>query len=287
MVIKQEGSPRSIRSEGFLRLHGDGVEGNTAPLDLVGKIALAWQKAITAFGASIEGIRTPQGKIPVDIGMRTRLDLTASPLPGSIILHVSPHRDPLDEAEPNGNRSLIDAPRPLADQSSARLIDLLARASNYQPSDHDGLASEVRELGPRVGSALAQFAREVGKGSLILDASWQEPGASTISTRLDETGARFIASFIEGQELDGVEETLSGTLATISVSERWLVELADEAVHMDASSLSSDVPARWRVGQRVRLRVLITVREQPDGATRRKFTILQVDDDNDGLILLT
>jgi hypothetical protein len=87
--------------------------------------------------------------------------------------------------------------------------------------------------------------------------------------------------------LDGVEETLSGTLATISVSERWLVELADEAVHMDASSLSSDVPARWRVGQRVRLRVLITVREQPDGATRRKFTILQVDDDNDGLILLT
>jgi len=280
MVIKQEGSARSIRSEGSLRISGDGVIGNSAPLDVVGKIALAWQKAVITIGASIEGIRSPLGKVPKEIGLRTRLNLVASPSPGSIILRVSPLQDPLTESEPNGNRTMIDAPRPLADQAVNSLIDLLNEANNSRPSDLDDFANHVQSLGPRVGSAVVQFVREIDKGNLTLEAFWREPQAAAIFTRIDASGARFIATFIEGRELDGVEETLVGTLATVSVSERWLVELEDGAVHMDASGLSSEVPAQWRVGQRVKLSVLITIREQPDGATRRKFTILNVEEES-------
>ena len=279
MAIKQEGSARSIRSEGSLRISGDGVVGSSAPLEVVGKIALAWQKAVITIGASIEGIRSPLGKVPIDIGLRTRLNLVASPLPGSIILRISPVQNPLVESEPNGNRALVDPPRPLADQAVNSLIDLLNEANNSQLSDLDRFANHVQSLGPRVGSAVVNFAKEIDKGNLTLEAYWREPQAAMISTRINALGARFIATFIEGRELDGVEETLVGTLATVSVSERWLVELEDGAVHMDASGLSSEVPSKWRVGQRVRLRVVVTIREQPDGATRKKFTILDVDEE--------
>ena len=278
MAIKQEGSARSIRSEGSLRISGDGVLGSSAPLEVVGKIALAWQKAVITIGASLEGIRSPLGKVPTDIGLRTRLNLVASPSPGSIILRISPVRDPLLESEPNGNRALVDAPRPLADQAVNSLIELLNEANNSQPSDLDSFANHVQTLGPRVGSAVVNFAKEIDKGNLTLEAIWREPQTATISTRISAPGARFIATFIEGRELDGVEETLVGTLATVSVSERWLVELEEDTVHMDASGLSSEVPSKWRVGQRVSLRVLVVVREQPDGATRKKFTILDVDE---------
>jgi hypothetical protein len=276
LIVRQLGNARALRSEGYLRLHGGGVTGNSAPLDVVGKISLAWQKAVGAVGAALEGIQSPLGKLPGDITARTRLSLTASPLPGSILLHVTPEQDPLIESEPGGDRAMANVPRPLADRASERLISLLTRVGHGEAADLDEITTELRSLGPRVGSAVAQFAREVDKGDLIIDATWQEPEASLVATTIDVPAARFISNFIEGQELDGVEELFDGVLATVSVSEQWLVVLEDETVHMDASGLASDIPALWRVGQMVHLRVHVTVREQPDGTTRRKFRILDV-----------
>ena len=278
MTIAQEGNARALHSAGLLRLHGEGVTNHSAPLDVVGKIALAWQKAVGAVGASLEGIRSPLGKLPSDITNRTRLVLNASPVLGSIVLNITPSTDPLIETEPNGDRSFLVAPRPLADRASERLISLLTRASQNSVTDLDELTAEVRELGPRVASAVAQLSREVDKGNVNIDASWREPETAIVTTSITVSAARFIAQFIEGQELDGAEQDLIGTLMTISSSEPWFIKLADELVHMDASSLSSEVPTRWRVGQMAQLKVYVTIREQPDGTTHKRFKILDVSD---------
>lgn len=276
-IASTAGNARSLRSHGALRLHGEGVRVHSAELGQVGLIATAWQKAVSATGAALEQVRSLRGALPADITQRTTLLLNASPVPGSIVLGLEPQSPPLDEVEPDGNVSMLDRPRPLADQACAALIKVLADAGEAQQADADGLATALRELGPRVGSALAQLAQAIHRSNITVDARWAEPDASTVSASISPSAARRIRDFVAGRGLDAEEQYLIGALRTVSDREKWLVELLDgEVERMSATELAPEEIAKWRVGDQVSLRVRVALREQPDGVTRRSHTILEL-----------
>ncbi|WP_130492427.1 hypothetical protein [Motilibacter rhizosphaerae] len=80
--------------------------------------------------------------------------------------------------------------------------------------------------------------------------------------------------FIAGRGLDAEQLRVRGNLRTISDRERWLVEVGDRALRMDASELTPAAVAEWRVGDLVDLLVRVSQVERPDGAVRRDYAIL-------------
>lgn len=267
---------RSVRSTGDLRLHGVGVEMNTADLTAVGAIATAWQKAVSATGAALEQVKTLRGVLPADVVLRTALVLNASPTPGSVVLHVEPKASPLPEVEPKGDVPMVDRARPLADRASEQLIRLLERAAAGELADTDGLSQELRTLGPRVGGAISGLAQVLDRANITLDATWAEPETPTVRASVTPSGAKWITQFVAGRGLDAEEQEINGVLRTVSDRERWLVEVGEEDIRMDASELEPSVAAEWHVGARVLLTVRVSQTERPDGTTRRSMTILNV-----------
>lgn len=271
-------SARDMRSEGDLHLSGVGVELNSAELIAVGAIATAWQKAVSATGAALEHVKSLRGALPSDVVQRTALVLNASPQPGSIVLHIEPKSAPLVEAEPQGDVPLVDPIRPLADRASETLIDLLGRAASPNLNDVDELSDTLRTLGPRVGGSLSALAQILDRSNITLDAAWAEPETPTVRASVTPSAAKWIAQFVAGRGLDAEEQRISGLLRTISDRERWLVEVGDDDIRMDASELDPSVAAAWHVGAAVTLTVRVAQTERPDGTTRVSMTILGVAD---------
>lgn len=276
-ITQRTGTIRAQHSHGTLRLHGAGVQEHAAELGQVGLITAAWQKAVSATGAALERVYTLRGALSAEITRRTTLLLSASPAAGSIVLHVEPQSAPMEEVEPEGNISMIDTPRPLADRASETLIKVLADFSTTNPVVDDGLATSLRELGPRVGSSLTNLAQAISRSRITIDASWVEPGAATVSASIDPAAAKRMRAFVAGRGLDAEEQTITGTLRTVSNAERWLVELpTGETERMGATELPAEEVEKWHVGAIVELRVRVALREQPDGNVRRTFTILSL-----------
>ncbi|MGH3241630.1 MAG: hypothetical protein ACRDNL_14750 [Spirillospora sp.] len=264
---------RTVRSRGELRLCGGGVQGHPAELGQFGLVAAGWQRAVSATGAALEEFRALRGVLPAEIVRRTTLVLNAASSAGSIILGL----EPMNEVEPGGNVALINARRPLADRACAVLIGLLDGLGTDDPAIHDSVTASLGELGPRVGSTLANLARVIVRSGLTLDATWAEPGSATVRASITPTAAGRMQSFIVGRGLDSEEQLFTGTLRTVSDMQYWLVALPDgETVKMSAKELPYREISHWHIGAMVQLRVRVTLQEQPDGHVRRTLTIFEV-----------
>jgi len=276
-ISNHAGSPRDLASHGYLHLSGPSVTEHRAELGLVGALAIAWQKAVSATGAALEQVRGLRGALPGDITLRTALVLNAEPRPGSVVLNFEPKSPPRQEVEPSGNLSMFEPPRPLADRASGRLIEFLAALRSDDSGSADAVANALNELGPRVGSAITNLASVIQVSNFTVDAAWEEPSHDQVVARVTPTEAAWLQAFIAGRGLDAEERVLKGYLRTVSDRDRWLVELMDGThERMDASELLEDEVPRWRVGDAVSLTVRVALREQPDGVTRRSTTILSV-----------
>lgn len=272
------GTARVLPSQGRLRFTGAGVVGHSADLEDVGLLSSAWQKAVTATGAALEGLQAVRGRIPSDVLLRTRLRLTASPVPGSVVFMVEPKQSPLEESEPRGQQPLSEeiAERPLADRASEALVEILATAAEANVDTTEAVSSQLRDLGPRVGSALNNLAHVIDSSNVTLEVTWQEPNVPTHRAVVTPSQAKFISQVVEGRGLDAVEDTLTGTLRTISDSQRWLLDLGEEAVKLDASELGDRELTRWKVHDLVDVDVRIAMQERPDGRVTRNYTILAI-----------
>jgi hypothetical protein len=275
-IASATGTARELSSSGSLRLHGAAVIGNTAALADVGLIASAWQKLVSAVGAALEDIRSIRGQLPADIITRTTLVLSASPAPGSVILRVQPKADPFLEVAPDGAMPLMDEPRPLADKAAEALIKLLAEAVVAGPAALEGLSESMRDLGPRVGSSLLIFADSLAKSNITLGATWREPTHPTLRAEVTPVTAKWLKEFVAGRDLDAEVIEMTGVLRTISDADKWLVEVDDKQLRMDATELDPSSITRFHVSQRVRLSVRTSFREQPDGRTTPSYRILEV-----------
>ncbi len=76
---------REVASVGALRLSGLGVTGHEAALDDVTSLGLAFQRLVTAVGASLGGFTNIRGPVPKEFSAKTVLGLRAAPRPGSIV----------------------------------------------------------------------------------------------------------------------------------------------------------------------------------------------------------
>ncbi|MFI0406871.1 hypothetical protein [Actinomadura sp. 3N508] len=274
-IARRSGTARTVRSCGELRLRGGGVEGHPAELGRLGLIATGWQRAVSATGAALEEFRALGGVLPPEIVRRTTLILTTASSAGSITLGVEPQDPPMDE--PGGNVAVLNAPRPLADRASAVLISLLDALGTDDPVIDDRAAALLGELGPRVGSTLANLARAISRSGITLDATWAKPGSATVRASVTPAAAGRMQSFIAGRGLDAEEQLITGILRTVSDMQSWLVALPDgETVKMSAKELPHREISHWNIGAKVQLRARVTLQEQPDGHVRRTLTIFEV-----------
>jgi len=276
LVADEHGDARVLASDGTLRLHGPGVVGHAVDLEEAGAISTLWQRAVTAVGAAIDGVTTARGKVRADIRARTRLSLVAAPGLGSVVLSIAPKSPPLLEVAPDGAKPLVDVPRPLADQASVRLVELLAEAATATPETTETVSSHFRDLGPRVASALQGLSSTLADGEISLDVAWREPEAPTARASLSASQARWLKEFIEGRELDASIDDLEGVAVTVSNKERWLVETELGPERIVASELTLDEVRRVQPGDTVQLRVRTTTRTQADGTTRTRREALEV-----------
>lgn len=276
-VANSMGTARELASEGSLRLHGTGVVGTTAALADVGLIASTWQKLVSAVGGALEDIRSLRGQLPADIVTRTTLLLTASPAPGSVILHLRPQADPFIEVAPHGEMPMLEADRPLADRASEALIVLLSDAVAAGPESLDELSSALRDMGPRVGSSLTAFASSLMKSDITLGATWREPDQPTKRAEVTPSTAKWLRDFVLGRDLDADVVDMVGVLRTVSDAQSWRVDVDDKPIRMDATELAPGAIGQFHVGQRVKLTVRIAMREQPDGRTSATHTILDAE----------
>lgn len=275
LVGRTLGSARELTSEGSLRLHGNGVVGTSAALADVGLIVGTWQKLVAAIGGALEDVRSLRGQLPADIVARTTLVLSAAPSPGSVILHIRPKADPFLEVAPGGGMPLMDEPRPLADRASEALIALLVLAVNAGPASVEDLTSSMRQMGPRVGSSLMAFADSLAKSNITVEASWREPTQPTRRAEVTPSAATWIRDFVAGQDFDAEVIEMVGVLRTVSDADRWLVDVEELPLRMDATELDPSLIAQFHVGQRVELSVRTAIREQPDGRTTASHKILR------------
>lgn len=274
-LIARTGDPRDDSSKGVVRLSGAGVLGHAADLDDVGQIATLWQRCVSAVGAALEGSRSARGRIAADVKLRTQLLLDASPAPGSVVLNVTPKESPLHEAFPDGQRSLVGAPRPLADRASEALLDLLQRASNPSPHELDDLSGRFQHFGPRVASTVRALASALSKAHIDLDAIWAEPAVATRSAKLSAGSAGWLKDFVSGRDLDAEDEVVVGTVRTVSDVEKWLIETANGMEQVNARSLDDAFVRATNVGDTVRLLVRVKATERPDGTTTRILTAVR------------
>lgn len=269
--------PRPTSSAGSLRLTGAAVVGHSASLASVGEISTAWQRAVTAVAASLEGFKGLRGRVKTGITERSMLDLTASPAPGSVLLHLAPHSEPMPEVEPDGQISVTEHPRPLADRAAERFLDLLDRLAQGELGDVSATVMELRDLGPRVAAAVRRLAVVIDSANITLETAWEEPNRPRSHARLTVAEARWVRDFVEGRDLDADDVEVEGKAVTLSSVSKWRVDTQAESLYIDASGLSSAVRRLVSVDDIIRVRAKMTTRKQPDGTERSTYSALNLE----------
>lgn len=277
-IVSHGGDPRLDASHGTLHLSGPGVVGHSAPLSDVSSLGGAWQRAVTAVAASLEGFRQVRGRVKDDIQRRSEIVMTAAPAPGSLVLHIGPKAPPLAEAEPNGQTPLLgERDRPLADLATERLIVLLDELGKAHPEESADLAAEqLRGLGPRVGSAIRSLAAAVEASNITLTVDWEEPERQRRHAAWTTSEATWVRQFVDGRDLDAEDVTFTGTVVTVSTAQRWRIDRDGEPVFLDASEVPRDVVHAVAVDDEVEVLARLAVRVQADGSQKKTYTLRSV-----------
>lgn len=88
-----------------------------------------------------------------------------------MILNIAPKSAPLPEMAPDSAVPLMDVPQTLAGRASSRLMGLLSEAASASPDTTDAMTTQIRDLGPRVASALQGLATKLAASEISLDAA--------------------------------------------------------------------------------------------------------------------
>lgn len=259
---------RVQRSRGRIRLSGAGVTESSADLDAVGEIMIVLQRLVSATGASLRGFKSLKGRLGMDIRALTQLNLRAAPAMGSIILSIEPRSVPATELAPGGVVALLDQPKqPLVDESVEEVFALLSAAKKLGPDvDTSEFLAKVVALGPRVASALRDFAKDVRDDEFDLDFQWEEPGMATQSIKIGAADAQRISEVVVARELDRDTVRIEGVLRTVSDVGPLVIELEDGSMEtLKTTSLAHTVIVGLNVGDRAKFEAEMRVNVQPGG----------------------
>ncbi|WP_418733519.1 hypothetical protein [Ellagibacter sp.] len=272
-------SGRAARSEsvGIFHITGPSVSGCAAPLKTVGKIMTSIQDSIDALGASIGGFTSISGQIPLRISGRTEMSLTASPMPGSIILQVAPSMSRQDDLCPNGP-SLFDPEEklgisPLADQAFSEFSALLQELSEEGP-DKTAFVDHLTELGPRAANKMKDLCKTIDSTAVDVDFKWSEPGKDRVVSAINHLSAKHAVAIIENAHIENEAVNVVGTIVTITESAKDKLRIRTDEGGEITLALGSISPADLlsvRVGDRVEVQAEQTVSSRTGGRTSKRL----------------
>lgn len=276
---------RIVRSTGSIRVAGSNVRDHQARLDAAGHILLNFQRLVNAAGAAKKGIRSNRGALPSEVTTLTQLKLLMQPLPGSMVFEIGPETLPEAELVAEEGVAIFDqAQRQFVDECVVDAIGLVRVAHQIGPDADEGQFIQlVKEGGPRVASAVKEFAKGVEQADFEVDLEWREPSRATERATFNKADATLVRQLVVARELDQEEVTLVGTLVTLSTLNRWQIDIGDDhLVVIDPTSLPETVDVtQFRLSERIKIQAVPIVRELPGGGkvtTYRAVNVVSAED---------
>lgn len=252
------------RSAGSLRFTGHGISGHQGDAEGLFNAGVAFVHLVASIGSSLSGART---KVSDSAARLTRLNLDASPEPGSVIFNLIPSIYPESEIRPNGE--VLDN----GDQLVDRAIQEIERLMELSGTDAgDVVADMLEDLGPMVARNLKTFVAATESQFLDVDFSWREPLKASRRWHMNVGDAGFIRHVIDGRKLDDESVVLSGYWKTVSMSENWV--LVDDEFGTIVVNVGGIPGAPWtehNPEERVQIQANMAVREAPGKVPHRSF----------------
>jgi hypothetical protein len=280
-VARQSEDVRKLESYGFIRLYGSSIMNHSLALDAAGSILAFLQKTVTNFGAALKGNKTIRGALPSSISQQTKLLLTASPLPGSIVFALSPKVSGYDElySQP---ALFSNENSPLADEAVVGILELLAQIDTSSPGASDEFISELDELGPRFTQSLGELLGELSFHHMDTEVVWNEPGHKVRRIDLSGESAGYARKLITEFKLDIEEMEIAGVLRTVSEIKRLDVQMDDgELISIERGEITDSVFSRFHTGQRVRLNVELSSGTKTGGKPVRVYKAISIKADDE------
>ena len=205
---------------------------------------------MASVGGALRGNKNVRGNLSKDILRDTRLKLDASPLPGSVILAISPEQSPAEEL--NGEDTAMIDPKEdqLLDQIFPRINDLIEHIVSLPEdptqelaAEKSALANTLRSMGPRVASSLRRLADVSADSDFSVDITWEQPLKPTIRTpRLVPSVARRASALISNSSTDKETVEISGIMRTVSDIEELAITplenvIAGKPIHVSGIDL--------------------------------------------------
>lgn len=270
----ERGGLRRDASSGSLRLTGTGVQGHSGSIDGIAESLRNLQRLVLATGLASIGHTSLRGQPPADVVSKTRLNLSGSPLPGSLVLQMVPAMPPFEEIAPDGQEGLFgDTEDQLVDTAVKDALKLLDEGRALGP-DVDGstFLSDLSSRGPRVASTLRDFAMTLVKFGFEPDIAWAQPRRPRLRTHLNTAELAHIGQVISSRELELEPTTLRGIVRTVSEIAAWQLEMAGgEIVKIDARGIPKVQTATLRTGAIVSINVDVTEESGPADDARQKY----------------
>lgn len=262
---------RNLSSRGRLHvIEGDSSE-HRADMRNLSKLLLNFQNLADSVGGALNGHRSNRGKLPSTVLEKTRLDLNASPMPGSVVFSISPRILPSAELEGRDTAfidpetdQLLDLVFPKINELFGLMVALPDDPAQELEADNSILANQLRELGPRVASSLHHLADSSYHSNLSLDLSWEEPGRPTLqSDRLTPSLAERAAKLISHSSTDEEESRIMGVMRTVSDITALAITPFEngnplETIHVVGSDLPEGSLEGIEVGSCVVIEVVVT-----------------------------
>ncbi|KYJ97530.1 hypothetical protein AUV07_14975 [Microbacterium sp. CH1] len=211
------------------------------------------------------------------------------PLLGSMVFEVGPETLPEAELIAEGGVAIFDQrQRQFVDECVVDAIGLVRVAHQIGPNADEGeFIQLVQEGGPRVASAVREFARGVEQADFEVDLEWREPSHETQRATFNKADAALVRQLVVARELDQEQVSLAGTLVTLSTRDRWQLDIGDDhIVVIDATALPNAVDVtQFHLTGRIKIQAVPMVRELPGGGTvttYRAVNATPLDDDEQG-----
>lgn len=268
------GGLRRDASSGSLRLTGSGIQGHSGSIDGIAETLRNLQRLVLATGLASTGHTSLRGQPPADVVAKTRLSLSGSPLPGSLVLQVVPATPPSEEIAPDGQAGLFgDTEDQLVDTAVKDALRLFDEGRRLGP-DVDGSAflSDLAARGPRAASTLRDFTTSLVKFGFEPDIAWAQPRRPRLRTRLSTAELAYIGQVISSRELELEPTTIRGVLRTVSEIAAWQLEVGDgEIVKIDARGIPKAQTATLRTGAIVSIYVNVTEESGPADEAKQRY----------------
>ena len=284
--IQKGTTDRFLKSIGQIHVvEGDG-DNHQADLVNVSRLISSFQSLVTSIGGSLKGHKTVRGKMPYEIVQDTALTLDSSPIPGSVILIISPQRLPAEELESENmalfdrkTEQLIDLVFPKLSLLFDDMVSLPENPHQELDPENSTLAMHLRDLGPRVASSLRRFSGVTASSNFSVDISWSQPHQSTMRTKkLIPSIANRASNLISNSETDEETVEIEGTMRTVSDIEQLAISpiigggKTEKTIHLKGTNLPAGALKGIDVGSHVTISATVTrLAETMDGRSAEKF----------------